>query len=297
MATPYFFTMINPGTVVLGAFFLIFLALLSYILSKVFRDKYGNVNTATVGVISFCISVLIVYFGKDMVYNLVDGLRLSNTILYVLCGVAILVLLYLLRRRLRFCMILMIIGAGLILMGAFTDWFYQKWFVIVLGIVLLLFGIWLCSKRPRIPGGTGPGPTPRGGGPVPPGGGPRPPRGGGPTPRSPAGEASLDVIVGGRHMGSSGRATLDLTRNNSTVIYVKNGGTGGTLGWRASSNRELELSKSSGKLAVGRTQAITVAVKDRTSRENAGVIINGRGGGRLGGRATRGRVLIYFKIA
>lgn len=147
MATPYFFTMINPGTVVLGAFFLIFLALLSYILSKVFRDKYGNVNTATVGVISFCISVLIVYFGKDMVYNLVDGLRLSNTILYVLCGVAILVLLYLLRRRLRFCMILMIIGAGLILMGAFTDWFYQKWFVIVLGIILLLFGIWLCSKK------------------------------------------------------------------------------------------------------------------------------------------------------
>jgi len=158
MATPYFFTMINPGTVVLGAFFLIFLALLSYILSKVFRDKYGNVNTATVGVISFCISVLIIYFGKDTVYNLIDGLRLSNTILYVLCGVAILVLLYLLRKRLRFCMVLMILGAGLILMGAFTDWFYQKWFVIVLGIVLLLFGIWLCSKKLRVPGGTGSGP-------------------------------------------------------------------------------------------------------------------------------------------
>ena len=34
-------------------------------------------------------------------------------------------------------MILMLAGAGLILIGALTDWFYQKWFVIILGIVLI----------------------------------------------------------------------------------------------------------------------------------------------------------------
>jgi len=147
MATPYFFSMINPATVVMGALFLIFFALLVYILSKVFRDKYGNVSTVTVGIISFCISVLIIYFGRDTIYNIIDGLRFSDTILYVLSGVAVLVLLYLLRKKLRFCMVLMLVGAGLILIGALTDWFYQKWFVILFGIILFLLGIWLCSKK------------------------------------------------------------------------------------------------------------------------------------------------------
>ena len=147
MALPYFLTNINSTIIVMGALFLIFFAFLNYVLSKVFRDKYGNVSTATVGVISFCISVLIIYFGRNTISNIIDGLRFSDTILYVLSGVAILVLLYLFRKRLRFCMILMLIGAGLILIGALTDWFYQRWFVIVLGIVLLLFGIWLCSKK------------------------------------------------------------------------------------------------------------------------------------------------------
>lgn len=147
MVPQYFLNMISPATIVMGALFLIFFALLTYILSKVFRDKYGNVSTATVAIISFCISVLIVYFGRETIYNIINGLRLSNTILYVLSGVAVLILLYLLRKRLRFCMILMLAGAGLILIGALTDWFYQKWFVIILGIVLLFFGIVGCSKR------------------------------------------------------------------------------------------------------------------------------------------------------
>ena len=155
MATPYFFSMISPGTIVMGALFLIFFALLVYILSKVFRDKYGNVSTVTVGIISFCISVLIVFFGKDTIYNIIDGLRFSNTILYVLSGAAILILLYLFRRRLRFCMVLMLAGAGLILIGALTDWFYQKWFVILFGILILLLVIWLCTRRPKRPRGTG----------------------------------------------------------------------------------------------------------------------------------------------
>lgn len=146
MAVPYFFSMINPGTVVMGTLFLTFLSILAYIFSKVFRDKYGNVSTVTVGIVSFCASTLIVFFGKDTIYNIVEGLRFSNTILYVLSGLAILILLFLFRRRLRFCMLLMLIGAGLILIGAITDWFYQKWFVIIFGVILLLLGIWLCSK-------------------------------------------------------------------------------------------------------------------------------------------------------
>ena len=111
-----------------------------------------------------------------------------------------------------------------------------------------------------------------------------------------AGEASLDVIIGGRHLGSSGRMTLDLTDQREATIYVKNGGTGGILGWRASCNNELRLSRSSGKLAREKSHTIIVRVRKRDGREHPGVIINGRGAGRTGGKTTRGRVLIYFKV-
>ncbi|MEA3414509.1 MAG: hypothetical protein U9Q99_03235 [Nanoarchaeota archaeon] len=115
------------------------------------------------------------------------------------------------------------------------------------------------------------------------------------APRNP-GEASLDVIVG-RSFVKNGSTTLDLRNANEFIIYVKNGGTGGSLGWRASSHKELSISKAHGKLPKGKTQAIKVIVKNRTGRKNPAVIINGRGGGRRSGRATRGRVIIYFKVS
>ena len=135
----------------MGALFLIFFAFLNYVLSKVFRDKSGNVSTMTVGIISFCISVLIIYFGKDFVFEIVNGLRLSDTILYVLSGVGALILLYLFRKRLRFCMILMVAGLGLILFGALSNW-ANEWFVILVGALMFIIGIALCvKKKPKSP--------------------------------------------------------------------------------------------------------------------------------------------------
>lgn len=148
---PYFLQNINSGIIVMGALFLIFFAFINYVLSKVFRDKYGNVNTATAGIISFCIAILIIYFGKDTISNIIDSLRFSDTILYIISVIAVLILLYFFRKKLRFCMILMLTGAGLILIGAFTELVYQKEFVIGLGIGLLLLGIWMCTRRPRNP--------------------------------------------------------------------------------------------------------------------------------------------------
>lgn len=115
------------------------------------------------------------------------------------------------------------------------------------------------------------------------------------SPKKLKGEASLDVIIGNRSL-PGGQTTLDLTNTNEIVIYVKNGGTGGTLGWRASSHNELSLSHTSGKLVVGQIQPIKVRVKSRNGREYASVIITGRGGGKIGGRGSRGRVMISFKI-
>ncbi len=149
MALPYFFNAINPEIIVLGAFFFIFFAFINYTLSKVFRDRYGNVNVLTSAIISICISILIIYFGRNVISNLVEGLRLSSAILYVLSGVGVLVILYLLRKSLRFCMILMLVGAGLILVGALTDFFYQKWFVILFGALILIAGLAWCLKKKK----------------------------------------------------------------------------------------------------------------------------------------------------
>jgi len=152
MALPYFFSAINPEIIVIGAFFFIFFAFINFGLSKVFRDRYGNVNVLTSAIISICISILIIYFGRNVVSNLVEGLRLSSAILYVLSGVGVLVILYLLRKSLRFGMILMLVGAGLILVGALTDFFYQKWFVILFGALMFIIGIASCvKKKPKSP--------------------------------------------------------------------------------------------------------------------------------------------------
>lgn len=165
MALPYLFSRINPAVVVMGALFIIFFAFLNYTLSKVFRDRFGNVNKGTAGIISFCVSVLIIFFGRNKISDFIDALSISGTIIYVLCGIALLILLLLFRKRLKLCMMLMVAGAGLILIGALTDIFYQKWFVIILGIVLIIFGIVCFLKKPfnknlKISGNsTGPKPT------------------------------------------------------------------------------------------------------------------------------------------
>ncbi len=150
MALPYFFSIINPEIVVMGVFFLIFLAFISYGLSKVFRDRNGNVNKITVGVISIGVSFLIIYFGRNTFYQLIGNLRISDTLLYILSIAAVLILLYLFRKKLRICWIIALIGIGLILIVSLTDWVYQEVLVFIIGLVLLIWGGWMCSKE-KIP--------------------------------------------------------------------------------------------------------------------------------------------------
>ena len=131
---------IDSSIIVIGAVFLIFFAFLNYTLSKVFRDRYGNVNRATAGIIAFSMSVLIVYWGQNTIYNLIQGLNIETGLLSILLGVIFVIGAIWVISKLRFGGFLMVLGAGLIIVG-FTDLVYRQWVVIIAGVVLLGIGI------------------------------------------------------------------------------------------------------------------------------------------------------------
>jgi len=95
------FYRIDPGVLVSILLFVIFFAFLNYIFSRVFRDKYGKVNTGTSIVISLCISALIVYWVNRSywVENLLYSLQIENLFLYILLIAAIIFILWLIFRK------------------------------------------------------------------------------------------------------------------------------------------------------------------------------------------------------
>jgi len=142
-----FLGVIDSSIIVIGAVFLIFFAFINYILSKVFRDPYGNVNRATTGIISFSMAALIVYFGNNLIYDIVNGFNIAEgTLTLIIMGV-FLIFAILIIRKLRFGGFLAILGAGLIIVG-FTNLVYRTGVVIIAGAVLLFIGgLFLLKKR------------------------------------------------------------------------------------------------------------------------------------------------------
>ena len=95
------FYRIDPSVLVSIILFIIFFAFLNYILSRVFMDKHGNSNIGTSVVISLCISTLIVYWinRSYWIENLLYNLQIENLFLYILLGVIIIFVLWLIFRR------------------------------------------------------------------------------------------------------------------------------------------------------------------------------------------------------
>lgn len=190
------------------------------------------------------------------------------------------------------CKFMTIVGLIILVIGAIK----QVTAIIIIGVIILFYGL-ICPKgKGKYPDGASTPWYPTGtSSPWKPNQKTAPMTNPNTSPITKRGEASLDVIIGNKSI-KNGRTTLDLSKIDSTNIFIKNGGTGGKLGWRAACNNELGLSKTSGRLAVGKMKKINIKVLKRNKRQYASVIINGRGGGRLGGRATRGRVMITFKL-
>jgi hypothetical protein len=143
---------IDPNTMLLGLLFIIFYGLINLSLSRVFKKER---STSTV--ISLCVSLLAVY-GINRTNLDISGLfykvGISDTLIYAVVPWIILGLSFLFsfakdqtgRRRFRFCRLLMILGAFLILLSFFA---YQTAVVLIVGIVLIVLGLllWLKIKK------------------------------------------------------------------------------------------------------------------------------------------------------
>ena len=79
------------------------------------------------------------------------------------------------------------------------------------------------------------------------------------------GAASFDLYIDGKRYGDrdSVQHITDLRNVNETNFLIRNGGTGGTLYWRAAASKGLEVQPKVGKLKRGIQVLVTVRVTDR----------------------------------
>ncbi|MFH1585651.1 MAG: hypothetical protein ABIB79_02705 [archaeon] len=148
---------IEPSFMILGAVFIISFALLYFSVSRFFasRDKYGETNKSIAGVISFSLALLITWAvnrsNYDLEYFLYD-LGISGDFLYTIIPVIIIIgIVYLLyTKKLRLTSLSIILG-GLFMVISFTDFVYEKGATFIIGIILIVIGFWLGSKKYQKP--------------------------------------------------------------------------------------------------------------------------------------------------
>ena len=149
-----FFSGIDPATITLGLLFLIFFALLFYALSRIFKDSYGQPNKAIAGIIAFAIAFLIIYGIYRSGFNLEDlfySFGISSNTFYLIASIIIIIGAIFLIKKIKFCGFLIALGLLLILLSIFTDIFYEKTTVFIVGLVLLVIGLFLWRRRRRYP--------------------------------------------------------------------------------------------------------------------------------------------------
>lgn len=135
---------IDPSTMILGLIFIIAFALLNYSLSRVFRD-----NKAIGSIIAFAVSIGIIYginrTGLDF-EGFFYGIGFSSGILYTIIPFLLIAGIIFLVIRFSFGAMFATVG-GFLLLVSFTDLVYEKGFIIVIGTILLLIGLWMKHKK------------------------------------------------------------------------------------------------------------------------------------------------------
>jgi len=120
-------------------------AFINFALLKVFKDRYGEPNKATAGVVSFVIALLITYginkTGFD-IEGLFFDIGISSDLLYTILPLALLAGLIFLGIKFGFRVILIVSGLLLIIVSL-TDLIYSKGLTIVIGLGLIGIGIFL----------------------------------------------------------------------------------------------------------------------------------------------------------
>jgi len=147
---------IDPNAMTLGVLFIVLFAILFFSLSRIFKDKYGYPNKTIATVVALALSVLCVYWVNRTGFDIAGifyGIGISKEILYIIAPLVVLAgLIFLFTRfkKKRFGKTLLILG-GLLLVLSFTDLVYEKGFLIIVSIIMIIVGLVLTLRRPRGP--------------------------------------------------------------------------------------------------------------------------------------------------
>jgi len=145
---------IDPNAMTLGVLFIVLFAILFFSLSRIFKDKYGYPNKTIATIVALALSVLCVYWVNRTGFDTTDlfySIGFSEEILYIIAPLIILAGLIFIFTRFkekRFGKTLLILG-GLLLVLSFTDLIYEKEFLTIISIIMIVVGLWLTLRRPR----------------------------------------------------------------------------------------------------------------------------------------------------
>lgn len=136
------------------ATFMISFVFLNFILNRVFKRQFKEPNPKASGIISFALSMIIVYGINTLDFDLgsfLFDIGLGGDVLILVITLAIIVgILYLIWKIGR---ILFLILAGLLIIVSFTDWVYEKEIILFTGIGFFILWIILVllKKKPGKP--------------------------------------------------------------------------------------------------------------------------------------------------
>lgn len=142
-----FFRTTDPATITYVLLFLILGTLIFFGLSRLgmFKDKYGEPNRAVVGVISYAVSALAVYYmylnGFDL-QGLFSGFGISGDLQSILVIIIVVAVAILIIKKLGLKGFFITAGLLLILTAMFTNLIFETGLAMLIGAVLLVIGLW-----------------------------------------------------------------------------------------------------------------------------------------------------------
>ena len=160
---------IGGENLILMVVFIVSFAVLNFALGKFFKNKYGEPNKATSGIVAFALSLLTTYglykTGFDLEGIFFDIGISSNflyTIIPLIITAGIIFLVWKLKKKGLF-----VIGISLIIVGKFTELVYEKGTVVGIGIFILFIALvwWYLGRKKRVKANKEPinygGPSPK----------------------------------------------------------------------------------------------------------------------------------------
>jgi len=151
---------IDESTMILGVILIVSFAFINFALSRFFKDEYGNPNKSLAGIVSFVISLFIVWginrTGFDY-EGLFYAIGFSSEALYGIIPIILLILIIYMGVKFGFANLFLFSGIILIFLS-FTEFIYAKTSAFIIGVILILAGLGLGSwlrKGARYAGGKG----------------------------------------------------------------------------------------------------------------------------------------------